>query len=352
MPTFQLELLPAGDGDCMLLSWGRDGKLSHMVVDGGRASAYPHLRERLSLIAQAGEVLELYVLTHIDADHIEGALSYLRDVDRPIIPQEVWYNGQCEMAPTGKRSMAQGDAFSIALRALGWPVNVTFSNGVARVGTAPVPVNIAGLCLTLLSPDERHLAALGANWSKWYQQQTLRPRAGTRRATKPPVPNPLIVEDLISPGPADTELPNGSSIAFLAEWEGRRILFGADAHPDMLIASLEPMAQAEGGRYRVDLLKASHHGSAKNTSRRLMELIDCRRMAISTNGNIHGHPDPQSIALFLHYGIKGPKALYFNYVTPWTRPWMVPDVAARYEYSFHAPTDRQGTININLLTDV
>lgn len=323
-----------------------------MVVDGGRASAYPHLRERLSLIAQAGEVLELYVLTHIDADHIEGALSYLRDVDRPIIPQEVWYNGQCEMAPTGKRSMAQGDAFSIALRALGWPVNVTFSNGVARVGTAPVPVNIAGLCLTLLSPDERHLAALGANWSKWYQQQTLRPRAGTRRATKPPVPNPLIVEDLISPGPADTELPNGSSIAFLAEWEGRRILFGADAHPDMLIASLEPMAQAEGGRYRVDLLKASHHGSAKNTSRRLMELIDCRRMAISTNGNIHGHPDPQSIALFLHYGIKGPKALYFNYVTPWTRPWMVPDVAARYEYSFHAPTDRQGTININLLTDV
>jgi hypothetical protein len=320
-----------------------------MVIDGGRASAYPHLRDRLSKIAKAGQTLELYVLTHIDADHIEGALAYLRDDKRPLIPQQVWYNGRREMASTGTRSMTQGDAYSIALAALGWPVNASFSDGVAKIESAPTVIEVAGLSVTMLSPDERHLAALGQKWTQWYQQQDLRRRGSVRMAAKrPPVPNPLIVEDLIAPGPSDTELPNGSSIAFLAEWRGRRILFGGDAHPDVLASSLEPLAANEGGRYRVDLLKASHHGSAKNTSRRLIELLDCRRMAVSTNGNLHGHPDPQAIALFLHYGPEGTKDLYFNYVTAWTRPWTAPGVAERYGYRAHVPPNEQGVISIDV----
>jgi len=44
-----------------------------MVVHGGRAAVYPHLKKRLSSIAGT---LELYVLTHIDADHIQGALAH------------------------------------------------------------------------------------------------------------------------------------------------------------------------------------------------------------------------------------------------------------------------------------
>lgn len=345
-------MLPAGDGDCLLLSWGHDGKLSHMVVDGGRATAYPHLRERLSKIADDGEALELYVLTHIDADHIEGALAYLRDRDRPIIPRQVWYNGRVEANSPGTRSMAQGDSYSSALSALGWPLNTSFTDGVASIKSAPGVMNIAGLSMTMLSPDARHLAALGRKWSQWHRAQDVRRRGGLPKAhRRPPVPNPLIVEDLIAPGPTDTELPNGSSIAFVAEWEGRRILFGGDAHPDMLVTSLEPLAAADGGRYRIDLLKASHHGSAKNTSKRLIELIDCRRLAISTNGRTHGHPDPQSIALFLHFGPDGPKDLYFNYVTDWTKPWTEQAVADRYGYRVHVPTATPGVVEIDLYDD-
>ena len=40
MAIFRLILLPASDGDCMLLSWGDDGPLHHMLVDGGRSGAY------------------------------------------------------------------------------------------------------------------------------------------------------------------------------------------------------------------------------------------------------------------------------------------------------------------------
>ncbi len=352
MPTFRLEMLPAGDGDCLLLSWGDGDHLSHMIVDGGRASAYFYLRDHLSRIADAGESLELYVLTHIDADHIEGALAYLKDASRPIAPREVWFNGRREMSPAGTRSMKQGDAYSLALSTLGWPVNTSFSDGVARIESAPSGIDLAGLRVTMLSPDGAHLAALGRRWEDWRREESVRRRDGVRNAEKrPPVPYPLVVEDLIVSGPTDKELPNGTSIAFVAEWDDHRILFCGDAHPDLLASSLEPLAAAEGGRFRVDLIKASHHGSAKNTSNRLIELLDCRRMAISTNGNLHGHPNPQSIARFLHFGPEGQKELYFNYVTEWTRPWMEPAVAERYGYRVHVPLREQGVISIDLLAD-
>lgn len=37
----------------------------------------------------------------------------------------------------------------------------------------------------------------------------------------------------------DKAEPNGSSIAFIAEYEGKRVLFGADAHPSVLMESLQ-----------------------------------------------------------------------------------------------------------------
>lgn len=353
MPTFCLEMLPAGDGDCLLLSWGDGERLSHMVVDGGRAAAYPFLRERLQRIANAGETLELYVLTHIDADHIEGALAFLRDADRPLAPKQVWYNSRREMTSAGTRSMEQGDAYSTLLAGLGWPVNTSFTDGIARIESVAGPIDVAGLRVTLLSPDQAHLSVLGGKWASWREQKDLRPRAKVgAMAKRPPVPHPLIVEDLIAPGPGDTEPPNGSSIAFVAEWNGARVLLAGDAHPDLLASSLAPLAAAEGGRYRIDLLKASHHGSAKNTSRQLIELLDCRRLAISTNGRIHCHPDPQSIALFLYYGPDGPKEVFFNYLTDWTRPWAAPATGRRYGYTTHFPPAEPGVRMIDLLAEI
>lgn len=348
MPTFRLEMLPAADGDCLLLSWGEE-RLSHMVVDGGRAAAYPHLKKRLQDIADAGEKLELYVLTHIDADHIEGALAYLRDEERPLAPTQVWYNGRIEMVAAGVRSIKQGDAYSTLLAKLGWPLNTSFPDAVAKIQNPPRPIDIAGLKIIMLSPDEQHLAALGKKWSQWFDQQQTRARGVLTMAKRPPVPDPLIVEDLIGPGATDTELPNGSSIAFIAEWKEHRILLAGDAHPDMLATSLRPLAAEAGGRYRVDLFKSSHHGSAKNTTRELIELLDCRRLAVSTNGNIHCHPDPQSIAMFLQFGVVGKKDIYFNYLTDWTRPWTKQAVADRYGYQVHTPTVEEGMMEIDML---
>lgn len=355
--TFRLKILPALDGDCMILTWGDDGPLHHMIVDGGRKSAYPHLFDEMSTIKKAGEKVDLYVLSHVDADHIEGALAYLGDVNRPLLPEQVWYNGFEEMGRagprTGVRSMRQGDDWSKAISRLRLPLNSPFKDGVASIEKAPSVLEVEGLKITMLSPDASHLAAMRVKWDA-YRETTARARAGTRgpgKVGREPVATPISIEDYIADGESDLELPNGTSIAFVAEWQGRRVLLAGDAHPELLESSLAPLAEKEGGRFRLDLLKASHHGSKKNTSRQLIEAISCRQLAISTNGSLHQHPDPEAIARFLHFGVEGPKDIWFNYASKWALPWDDPATKEKYDYRAHFPPALQGFIEIDIMVD-
>lgn len=356
MSVFELRVLPAADGDCMVLTWGHPDDLHHMVVDGGRRAAYPHLRNELKMIASRGEELDLFVLTHVDADHIEGALAFAKDRARPLEPLHVWFNGHRQLRAPDRRSIRQGDEYSTAIKKHGWPLNKHFARQIASVECAEGPIDVEGLKITMLSPDAKRLALLADRWDTWLKEQAERAedrrREGVRRAakqTRSPIPDPLILDELIADGSTDTEVPNGSSIAFIAEWQGRRVLFAGDAHPDVLASSLAPMAEAEGGRYRIDLLKASHHGSTNNTSRQLVQMLECRSLLLSSNGNYHDHPDPQSIARFLHFGPSGSKALYFNYDTDRTRPWADQEAMRRYCYDAFYPQGEPGILQIDLM---
>lgn len=339
----------------MLLSWGEQGALNHILVDGGRTATYPFAFERLTEIKAAGEKLHLLVLTHIDGDHIGGALTYLKDRRRPVDPENVWYNGYWQIRGSGSRSMRQGDSFSDLLAGLGWKLNSHFASGVVSIDSIPQDIEIADLSIRILSPTGAGLRALGAEWERWRhkeaEEQDEASKEGFRsgKDRKPPISDPPVIEDLIADGGSDVELANGSSIAFLAEWRGIRVLLAGDAHPDVLVDAIRPLAESEGGRLRVDLLKASHHGSSKNTSRELVELLDCRNLAISTNGAIHQHPDPESIARFIHFGVAGSKCVHFNYATPRTLPWGSAEAQQRYDYAAVFPDEgSDGMIEIDL----
>lgn len=357
MSVFTLEMLPGGDGDCLVLTWGQPGSLRHIVVDGGRTATYRSLKPRLADMASAGEPLELFVLTHIDADHIEGALKFTGDGARPLSPRRVWFNGYDQMTTLQAFGEAQGDRYSAALAKLGWPLNEGFDHRVVAMETAPANLEIEGLKITLLSPDRAHLAAMRARWSA-FRDGRARPDSaepgnnpGVVSMGRAPMPAVLDVDALSAPGRPDRELPNGSSIAFVAEFEGHRVLLAGDAHPDLLAASIAPLAAAEGGRYRIDLLKVSHHGSRNNTSPELIGLLDCLCFAISTNGTIHGHPDPEAIARLLRFAPAGCKTLYFNYETDRTRPWGAKPLMYAHGYRCVWPSPSAGFCTIGIAPD-
>ena len=123
------------------------------------------------------------------------------------------------------------------------------------------------------------------------------------------------------PEEPDSEVANGSSIAFLAEYQGSRVLMAADAHPDTLCSSIQRLPLNKDGRLEVDLIKVSHHGSRHNTTRELAKLLRCGSYAISASGLREGRPAIETVAKLLVYALGKPRRLYFNHSGKENKRW-------------------------------
>jgi glyoxylase-like metal-dependent hydrolase (beta-lactamase superfamily II) len=153
---FRLTMLPAEDGDCLLLDYGTEEEQYHVLIDGGRTSTYEAARPFLETIRKRGERIDLLVLTHIDADHIEGLLPLIADPCLPVDVAEVWYNGFAQLSGLEHYGPEQGDAFSEALARRGWPWNSNFGGGpVVLPDGKPLEVTgPGGLKILLLATDQ------------------------------------------------------------------------------------------------------------------------------------------------------------------------------------------------------
>lgn len=341
--TFRLTMYPALDGDCLVLTWGNSRDPHHIIMDLGRGGTYKAIRNRISTL----ENIELFVISHIDADHIAGAIPMVRETSAPFSPKRVWYNSRPQLVAAQDRhpivepfGARQGEKLSRGIVKFGWPWNNEFASEIVSTDSpeAQSPIPIAeGLTIRLLSPNDAGLIALLPAWDKELAKANIRTfDPDAEESPLSPQFEPLGMLDVeklarenYSPDRTET---NGSAIAFVAEFDGKRILLAADAHSEVLEAALGPLAQQEGGRYRLDMIKISHHGSKFNTSRKFAEMIDCTRFAVSTNGDRHEHPDSQTIARFLVADKERPKTFFFNYRQPHTEIWDSVALKARYKY--------------------
>ena len=137
-----------------------------------------------------------------------------------------------------------------------------------------------------------------------------------RDRTADPLPDPLdhdAVVRLAAKNKTDSSKANGSSIAFIVEYDDKRVLFGADAHPQPLVDALDAPRPTGERRVRIDLFKLSHHGSNANVSTELIEVIDTGWL-ISTNGDNFAHPDDAAIAKVITTS-DGPVTFFCNYAS-------------------------------------
>lgn len=349
-----LTMLPAADGDCFVLTYGDDGRCNNVVIDCGRSSTYERLRERLVAMRDAGERFELLVVTHVDDDHISGAVALAKDADLPLAPEEVWFNGRRKDPTVQELGFASAKAFAEEAARRGWLINHRFDGAdVALVDGEPLPVKrlAGGLRLTLLSPDQAALARLRRNWSTWEAGRAepdekpdelvegLQMLGRSKRSPPAAVDVRTLAEEAET---LDNSAINGSSIAFLAEWNGHRILMAADANPYRLETSLKILA-GRHGPLRIDLCKVPHHGSAKNMSRGLLEAIDCSHFAISADG-AHDRPDPQAVARIVADGKGRRRTLLFNHRQPWTQIWDTDAVRKAWNVDCRFPAEPRGGI--------
>ncbi|ESZ07399.1 ComEC/Rec2 family competence protein [Mesorhizobium sp. L48C026A00] len=321
---FRVRMLPADDGDCLLLDYGTEDRQHHILIDGGRGSTYAvSIVLALKDIRARGERIDLLVLSHIDADHIEGLLPLIEDPDLPGSVAQVWFNGFDQLSDLEIMGPRQGDAFSDGLLKRAWPWNADFNGKAVAIREAKLPVIdvVGGMKITLLTPTMKALSRLRSDWIEYRQSKTLPvdpdpvPAGleilGPKLVTVPG--NVAALAD--APDVEDRTVPNGSSIAFVAEFEGRRVLLAADALPSDLLERLRKLDTEE-----LHLVKLSHHRSKANTTIPLVRAMAAKRIAISTSGARNRHPNPEAVARLIQYG---PKELhfYFNYRTPYTEVW-------------------------------
>jgi hypothetical protein len=356
----EIELLPARHGDAILLSWDGSGTRHRMLVDAGPAIAYGAVRSRMAEVAAEGP-LDLLVLTHVDADHVEGMIKLVNDAGVAIGVDEVWFNGWRHLG--SELAGPHGEILTdlIVHRKLPW--NRRFDGGaVCCDGAEPFPVREfpGGLRLTVLGPTTATLRALQDVWFEDCRKEDLiagsvgaalaaldaRPKLRPEESylSGPPVPDVRALAR--TPRTLDTSVSNASTIVLLVEQGDDRVLLCGDATPATLVAAVRELL-LHRGMGPLTAMTVPHHGSARSITGELVRLLHPRHYLFSSDGGYYEHPHDAAVATVLENTRPGAQ-LVFNYASRYSLLWDDERVRKDYQYDPHYPGSSEGGVVVRL----
>ncbi|MES9973060.1 hypothetical protein [Candidatus Thiodiazotropha sp. LNASS1] len=309
-----LRIVQANYGDCFILEYGSDADKRHMLIDGGPVNVYTDdLRSEIEYVSANGGILDLVVVSHVDKDHIVGILDLFANLlnqrtngDPELVTVGgLWHNAfsdsidpdgtiqtrlaaslsaaganimqQAGMAING---VAEGRRLRIFATQLGISINDVFPNRLICTDDAPDNIVFENLTLTIVGPTRANLDALKDEWVEWLDANETGVAGG----------DPQIMAN------ADRSIPNLSSVVFLAEAEGKTILFTGDGRSDHLMDGLHAANLLDSNeRLHVDVLKVAHHGSNRNATRTFHRKVTADTYVISANG----HPDNPDLSTLI-----------------------------------------------------
>jgi beta-lactamase superfamily II metal-dependent hydrolase len=369
----KVEMLAAQQGDAVWIEYGTRTSVHRVLMDAGTPASAAAIRDRIARLPESQRRFDLLVVTHIDTDHIGGVLKLLAERPPGLTFDDVWFNGWEHITRAGGSRLGpiDGEIMSTFLTKLGWPWNAGFDGGpvmVAREGPPPQKRLRGGLRLTVLSPFERQLSRLRTSWRSVVQAAGLDPHDPERWAR--------LLEKIAQKGlkssllgarldvnalarsvfQSDTAVANGSTIALLAEFEGKSCLISGDAFAPVLVEGIGRLLHARGlSRLSVDAFKVPHHGSRFNVSNDLLKSVVSPEYLFSTSGAIFGHPDDEAIGRVLATAAPSTRTLHFNYPAATLKAnyvkikkraapdWNQPRLKQRFRYhTRYAATDTGG----------
>ena len=395
--SITINVFPAFNGDSILVSYGSNEK-KHILIDCGYVTTYKtFIKKALVEIVNNGECLEKLIITHIDSDHIWGALPLLKDNQKKIIKiKEVWHNTFRHLFNDSKKEEAvshKNEKIVKKILSRGY-LNNELKEGEKQIsaeqGTALGALLLNGnyswnsdfnkkaVCIEnkrfinvdedsqiiLLSPNTEKLDNLKTLWKSELTKYDLKyskedgelyddafemlltwVKESQVKNIQVISSNRMQITELLSSVPIEDKTPtNGSSIAFILKIKEKSLLFLADSHPGLILKSLVEY-QSEG-IINFDSIKVSHHGSFNNISPELLEKMDSGIFIFSTNGNKHNHPDKETIAHIVGRKSEFERKLFFNYKTLNSECFNNKDWMKAYNYSIHYLNQDNYKINV------
>ena len=296
-------LFRASDGDCILFRCLDGSDSFNILIDAGRSSTVKKLNNFIKNLPEPERKIDLFVVTHIDADHIAGAIALGKDDHLKAMVRSVWFNGAQHLSEGDSIPLStdQGDAFTDLITSNDWAWNEATGGKaiVRRPASDPILVcEKPRIELQILGPLPSGLVALAKNWPLAEQPQENEEIFGAKRmGTEAGPPD---VESLAAAeySPDDT-IPNGSSIALLLRHGEQRILICGNSHAETIVDAVENLL---GGQLKVDMATLPHHGSRRNTSPDLADRVSASTWTVSTEGGgQHLFPHGEPIAQILRH---------------------------------------------------
>lgn len=351
-----IHMLAAGNGDCLWIEYGDEVRPKRILIDAGTVGTYPKSlgpKIQATVESEGSCKFELFVVTHIDSDHIGGAIEFLKNATTTGVSiKDIWFNGFFHLSNTSPSILGanQAELLTPLVQKGPWKWNRHFDQlavMVPKAGELPT-FTISGLKIILLSPTLEKLQKLKPVWEKEIQKAGLVP--GHAYSLDSVLPDGFLggsVEDLAdSPFKEDVAPPNGTSISFIAEYEGKRILFGADAHPSVLLKSMTQLP-IRVSTYPITAFKLPHHASKNNVSKELIEAFPADHYLVSTNGITFKHPNEEAIARVLVVDKSSAKTLHFNCPSEYNAKWKISTYKNAWNYTANYGTAEDGLV-VNL----
>ena len=297
-------MLPAQRGDCLWITYGTTTRQHHVVVDAGPedtiATLVPELERRIKALPGGKDRIELLVVTHIDADHIQGVVSLLSAPGRVAVFRDIWFNGYKHHDPDEllggvdaerlSRGCSRTHALERRLRGPCSPAHRRRGSRRRHASRRPHPHRARTDPRSTHRAGARLSEVLHQGGHRGWQGPALDPEDLATRG----VPRRLLDPDALAATRTTTDpsKPNGASIILVAEYDGKRVLLTGDASSKGILTGLDRLGP---GRHHFDAVKISHHGSRNNTSLAVAQRIESPLWLVSSNGASFGHPDGECL---------------------------------------------------------
>lgn len=352
----KIHFLKAMSGDCFLLEFS-DGIC--ILIDCGYKSTYEtELKPLLNELNSKGCRISLLVVTHMDEDHIGGAIALIEDNGNSNNPNiiaidDIWFNGifdvcqnyeyvlshlyDCLSESDSKRyryirtellkligdgkgfiSANQAEAFELLCRSNHYRLNEGTKNGLITNG---MKLEIGECKVSVLSPsinevdrfakwiDKSLIGCLGKNYNlekssfiDYIDKVVIalgKDEEGSCGSEVISAGKSNIQEWIGTSTLAKMNEANRMSIVMEIEFDGKSMLFAGDSESEDWI---------DRAKSHYNLVKLSHHGTTQ-PNLKILESIDFNDVIISTNGK-KNHPENDLLARLLMKKIDN---IYFNY---------------------------------------
>lgn len=318
-------------GDCFLIKFMG----TNILVDTGYKTTSSMLITDLKEMKRKNEPIDLLIITHIDNDHIGGALSILTSKEITEI-KDVWYNGylqvfeiEDELVKLGTRDdvrlksiiasntpideenssgeigYSEAESFEELLYSNKILINQAFQGKVIKSGMS-YSMEKGDIDFRFLTPSEDSLEGLKSDWtdvlisnglynserniakmSKAFEFYYLNTEDESEFNYE--MASQMCSKDLediaLNEYRSDDSVINKSSISFIMRIKNKNLMFLGDSNPECVLKELKRLLMEDEKYKEIEVLKVSHHGSKYNTNNELLSHLDVNTFLISTNGS-------------------------------------------------------------------